>query len=106
MFENVASLGREPRITFAQKITKHLHLLINEIKHYFFNDVDAQACTYTRNQFTSKPDNLPVATGEQEELIDLQCDAGAQEKFKDFTLVNFCLNISSSYPTVAKNAIT
>ena len=102
IFENVASLGREPSITFVQKITKYLLLLKDEIKHYFFNDVDAQACTYTRNPFTAKPDDLPVGTGEQEELIDLQCDEGAQEKFKDFTLANFRLSVSSSHPTLAK----
>ena len=27
--------------------------------------------------------DLPVGTGEQEELIDLQCDEGAEEKFKN-----------------------
>ena len=69
MFENVASLGEKPSITFVQKITKHLLLWQDEIKHYFFNDGDAQACTYTRNPFTAKPDDLPVGTGEQEELI-------------------------------------
>ena len=88
MFENLASLGGEPSITFVQEITKHL-LLKDEMKQYFFNDDDAQACTYIRNPFTAKPDDLPVGTGQQEELIDLQCDEGAQEKFKDYTLANF-----------------
>ena len=81
MFENMASFGGES----LQEITKHLLLLKNEIKQYFFNDDDAQACTYIRNPFTAKPDDLPVRTGEQKELIDLQCNEGAQEKFKDYT---------------------
>ena len=38
MFENVASLTGEPIIAFGQKIIKHLLLLKNEIKQYFFND--------------------------------------------------------------------
>ena len=105
MFENVASLGGEFSITFVQEITKHLFLLKDEIKQYFFNDGDAQACTYIRNSFTAKPDDLPVGTGEQEELIDLQCDEGAQEKFKDYTLANFWLNVSTSYLALAKSAI-
>ena len=104
MFENLASLGGEPSITFVQEITKHL-LLKDEIKQYFFNDGDAQACTYIRNPFIAKPDDLPVGTGQQEELIDLQCNEGAQEKFKDYTLANFWLNVSTSYPALAKNAI-
>ena len=77
----------------------------NEIKQYFFHDGDAQACTYIRNPFTAKPDDLPVGIGEQEELVDLQFDEGAQEKFKDYTLANFWLNISTTYPVLAKNAI-
>ena len=106
MFENEASLGEKPGIIFVQEITKHLLLLKDKIKHYFFKGGDGQVCIYTQNPFTVKPDDLAVGTGEQEELIDLQCDEGAQKKFKDFTLANFWLNISSSYPTLSKNAIT
>ena len=70
IFENVASHRREP--SFVQEITKHLLLLKDENKRYFFIDGDAQACTYTRNTFTARPDDLPEETGEQEELINLQ----------------------------------
>ena len=105
MFENVASLAVEPSIAFGQEIIKHLFLLKDEIKQYFFNDDDAQAYTYIRNQFTVKPSDLPVGTGEQEELVDLQCNEGAQEKFKNHKLAEFWLNVSPSYPALAKNAI-
>ena len=91
MFENVASLAREPTIASGQEIIKRLLLLKDDIKQYFFNDGDAQACTHNRNTLTVKPDNLPVETGEQE-LIDLQCAEGAQEKFKNHKLTNFCLD--------------
>ena len=101
----MASLRGKPSITFVQEITKHLLLLIDEIKHYFFNDGDAQACTYTRNPFTFKPDDQPVGAGDQEKLTDLQCDKYAQEKFKNFTLANLWLNASFSYLIVAKSAI-
>ena len=103
MFENVELLGKEPSITFAQEIVKHLLLFKDEIKHYFFNDGDAQACTYTRNSFLL---SLMIYQWEQKELIDLQCDDGAQKKFKDFTLANFWLNVSFYYLTLAKNVIT
>ena len=89
MFENVASLAREPSIAFGQEIIKYFLLLIDEIKQYFFNDGNAQACTYIWNPFTVKPGDLPLGTGEQEELIDLQCDEGAQEKFKNYKLAKF-----------------
>ena len=55
-----------------------------------------------RNPFTAEPDDLSVGTGKQE-LIDLQCDESAQEKFKDFTLA-FWSNVSFSYSTLEKNA--
>ena len=64
MFENVASLGVEHSTTFVQEITKHLLLLKDEIKQYVLNNGDAQACTYIRNPFTAKPDDLPVGTDE------------------------------------------
>ena len=83
MFENVASLAGEPNIVLGQEIIKYFFLLIDKIKQYFFSDGDAQACTYIRNPFTAKAGDLPVVTGEQEELIDLQCDEGAQKKFKN-----------------------
>ena len=53
------------------------------------NDGDTQACTYIRNPFTDKPGDLPVGTGEQEELINLQCDEGTEEKFKNHKLAEF-----------------
>ena len=52
-----------------------------------------------------KPGDLPVRTSEPKELIDLQCDEGAQVKFENFTLADFWLNVSSSYRTLAKNAV-
>ena len=44
-------------------------------------------------------------TNEQEELIDLQCDEGVQEKFKNHKMAEFRLNVSPSYQALAKNAI-
>ena len=41
---------------------------------------------FPRNPFTAKSDDLSVGTGEHEKLIDLLCNEGAQEKFKDFKL--------------------
>ena len=44
-------------------------------------------------------------TDEQEELIDLQCDEGGQEKFKNHKMVEFRLNVSPSSTALAKNEI-
>ena len=104
MFENVASLAGEPTIAFGQEIIKHLLLLKDDNKQYFFNDGDAQACIYNGKPLTVKPDDLPVETGEQQ-LIDSQCAECAQEKFKNHKLANLWLDTSPSYPALAKNAI-
>ena len=77
MFENVTSHAGEPSIAFDQEIIKHLLLLKDDIKQYFFNVGDAQARTYIWNPLAVKPDDLAVETGEQE-LIDLQCAEDAQ----------------------------
>ena len=105
MFKNVASLAGELSISFGQEIIKHLLLLKDEIKQYFFDDGNAQACNYIRNPFTVKPGDLPVGTGEQKELIDLQYNESAQEKFKNHKSVDFWLNANSSYPALTKNVI-
>ena len=54
MFENVASLAREPSIAFGQEIINRLLLLKDEINQCLFNDGDAQAFTYIWNPFTVK----------------------------------------------------
>ena len=51
---------------------------------------DAQTCTCILNLFVAKDDDL-VGTGKYQEFINLPCDAGAQEKFRDYyTLVCSC----------------
>jgi len=106
MFENVVTLGSEPSVRFGYEVSEHLLLLKAEIKRYFPNDGNAQTCTYIRNPFNVDPGNLPVGTGEQEELIDLQADEGARDKFEKDKLANFWLNVGASYPTLCKNAVS
>ena len=89
MFENVASLAGSLILRLVKRSSNTFFLLKDEIKRYFFNDGDAQACTYIRNPFTVKPGDFPVGTGEQEGLINLQCDEGAEEKFKKHKLAEF-----------------
>ena len=91
---------------FGQEVTQHLLLLKDEIKRYFPNDGNTQACTYIQNPFNVDPGNLPVGTGGQEELIDLQSDESARDKFGNDKLANFWLNVAASYPTLSKNAVS
>ena len=51
------------------------------------------------------PSILPVGTGEQEEIIDIQSDEAAKIKHRDCSPINFWLTMSSAYPTLAQKAI-
>ena len=51
------------------------------------------------------PSVLPVGTGEQEEIIDIQSDEAAKIKHKECSPINFWQTMSSTYPTLAQKAI-
>ncbi|KAF2358175.1 hypothetical protein FHG87_011069 [Trinorchestia longiramus] len=49
--------------------------------------------------------DLPVGTGEQEELIDIHADDTAKMKHKECPPLNFWVSLVSSYPTLARHAV-
>ena len=65
---------------FSREITQHLSLLTAELQHYF---PDTTSCPYITDPFSVDPDYLPVATGEKEELIDMQEDQTAKNNTKN-----------------------
>ena len=99
MFELLNIFESEPNDEFAQEIVHHLSLLKAELKHYF---PDLTCCAYITNPFSVDPVDLPVGTGEQEELIDIQADDTAKTKHKECSPINFWLSMASSYPTLAR----
>ncbi|XP_068203550.1 zinc finger BED domain-containing protein 5-like [Palaemon carinicauda] len=102
MFELLTTLEREPTDEFAQEIVHHLSLLKTELKHHF---PDVTCFAYVANPFSVDPANLPVATGEQEELIDIQADETTKTKHKECSPLNFWVSRASSYPTLARHAV-
>ena len=70
--------------------------------HYF---PDLVCCTYVVNPFCADPTFLPVGTGKQEEIIDIQVDNTAKAKQMEYFSIDFWLIMGSTYPTLAKNAI-
>ncbi|KAG0713575.1 SCAN domain-containing protein 3 [Chionoecetes opilio] len=62
-------------------------------------------CAYIANPFSVDPADLPVGTGEQEELIHIQTDEGAKTKHKECSPMNFWVSMASSYPTLARHAV-
>ena len=70
--------------------------------HYFPN-IDSSP--YVSNSFFVDPSVLPVGTGEQEKIIDIQSDEAAEIKHKECCFINFRLTMSSTYPTMAQKAI-
>ena len=69
--------------------------------HYF---ADVVSCTYAVNPFCTDPALLPVGTGEQEEIIDIQVDDTAKAKQKEYSHIDFWLIMDSTYLTLAQNA--
>ena len=51
-----------------------------ELMHYF---PDVTSCAYCINPFFVDPADLPVGTGEEEELIDIQTDEAAKITHKE-----------------------
>ncbi|XP_077974737.1 zinc finger BED domain-containing protein 5-like [Styela clava] len=104
MLEFFTTVSWEPNEKLSQEIAEHLRLLITELMHYFPHTI---CCPYMVNPFFVNPALLPVGTGEQEEIIDIQADETAKNVHRECSpsLINFWLKLSSSYPTLARNAV-
>uniref|UniRef100_H2XQP6 HAT C-terminal dimerisation domain-containing protein n=1 Tax=Ciona intestinalis TaxID=7719 RepID=H2XQP6_CIOIN len=76
--------------------------LKSELMHYF---PDMTCCAYITNPFLVVPSLLPVGTGEQEDIIDIQSDETAKTLHKESSPINVWLNMASTYETLAGNAI-
>ena len=103
MFQLLTTLPVNPHAKLSQEIDEHLNFLRTEMMHYF---PDLVSCTYAVNPFCTDPALLPVGTGEHEEIIDLQVDNTAKAKHMECSPINFWLVVGSTYPTLAKNAIS
>lgn len=101
--ECIISLEQEASQDFGSQVSWHLSLLKHEIEHYF---PEAELCPYIRNPFRVDPSDLPIGTGEQEELIDLQSDQGAHDFFEAESLSTFWLRMKTSYKRLAKKAVS
>ena len=72
------------------------------LMHYFSN---IHSIPYVSNPFFVDPSVLPVGTGEQEEIIDIQSEEAAKIKHKECSPVNFWVTMSSTHPTLAQKAV-
>jgi len=66
---------------------------------------DLVSCNCAVNPLCTDPALLPVGTGEQEKIIDIQIDDSAKAKQKECSPIDFWLIMGSTYPTLARNAI-
>ena len=88
-------------MNLAKKIVRPLSMLKTELK-YYFPDV---TCAYIANLFSVDPVNIPVGTGKEEELIDIQADEGAKAKNKECSPINFWVSMASTYPALPHHAV-
>ena len=100
MFKNLSSLQHQHSEELFQEICCHLKLLKTELQYYFPNK---DSSPYVSNPFFVDPFVLPVGTGEQEEIIDIQSDEAAKIKHEECFPINFWLTMSSTYPSGSKS---
>ena len=91
------------KCSFSEEIASHLASLTEELEQYF---PEAASYEYITNPFSVNPHDLPVGTGEQEELIDLQEYNEAKIRHRDRPAINFWLDFAASYPTLASRAVS
>ncbi|XP_076812724.1 zinc finger BED domain-containing protein 5-like [Clavelina lepadiformis] len=102
MFKLLTTLPVDHSDKLSQDVADHFKLLRTELMHYF---PDLVSCTYALNPFYIDPGLLPVGTGEQKEIIDIQADETAKVKQKECSSLDFWLTMASTYPTLARNAV-
>nr|CAB3266629.1 suppressor of tumorigenicity 7 protein homolog [Phallusia mammillata] len=101
MFELLSNLPGGYNGQSDDEILCHFTVLKAELTHYF---PDVDCCPCITNPFSVDPADLPVGTGEQEQLIDIQADDTTQAMHKEYSPTVFWLNMASSYPTLAGRA--
>ena len=103
MFENLTSVEKIPDGGISNEIIDHLSRLKTELLNY---TPDVACCAYSINPFIIDPADVPVGTGKQKELIDIQTDERAKTKHKECCPINFWLSVASSYPNLARVAVS
>ena len=103
MFKCLTSAEKNPDNGISKEIIGHLSQLKTELLNYFSN---VACCAYTINPFFIHPADVPVGIGEKEELIDIQTDEIAKIKHKECCPINFWLSMASSYPNLARPAVS
>ena len=103
MFKLLTSVEDKPNDEFSEEIVSYLLQLKKELMHYF---PDITSCVYCIKPFFVDPADLPVGSGEQKELIDIQTDEAARFKYEEFGCpINFWLSMESYYPNTATHAV-
>ena len=103
MFKLLTSVEDKPNDEFSEEIVFPLSQLKKELMHYFPN---VTSCAYCINPFFVDPADLPVGTGEEEELTDIQTDEAAKVKHKECGCpINIWPSMESSYPNLATHAV-
>ena len=103
MFKNLTSVEKISNGGISDEIVDHLSQLKTVLLNYF---PDVACCAYFINPFFIDPADVPVGTGEKEELIDIQTDERAKIKHKECCPINFWLSVASSYPNSARVAVS
>ena len=103
VFKFFTSVENKPNDEFSEEIVCSFSQLKKELMHYF---PEVTSCAYYINPFLVDSADLPVRTGKEEELIDIQTDETAKIKHKKCgCLINIWLSMESLYPNLATHAV-
>ena len=103
MFKCLTSVEKNLDGGISKEIIGHLSQLKTELINYF---PDVAYCAYSVNPFFIDPVDVPVGTGEQEELIDIQTDEAAKIKHKECCPINFWLSMASLYSNLVRHTVS
>ena len=101
MFKCISSL--KMKCSFSEEIASLLASLKEKLELYFPKAASYKCIT---NPFSVNPHDFTVGTGEQEELTDLQENNEAKIRHRVRPAINFWLDFTASYPTLASRAVS
>ena len=97
------SVEKNPDGGISKEIIGHLSQQKTELLNYF---PIVACCAYSVNPFFIDLVDVPVGTGEQEELIEIQTDESAKIEYKECCPINSWLSMASSYSNLAGHAVS
>ena len=104
MSGNVSDLhgsGIDPAEQLKSEISQHLHVLEEELNHYFPDMLDEEKINLARNPFASQLDISKILDDLRDELLEMRNNSSAYNLFVENPLFQFWVSIQWSYAKIS-----